>query len=140
MSLDLCNWIRGVKGFLKLGRAAIAPCPPSLMPLDQRFVSSTRNIEVLLSHTHSIVCDNDIGGLFLGCFKSCKMAAHNLKIHFNSLLMILHKTVSKMFRRIFSLIKNMFCDSNPGVFVIRVNTEQNQVTTSGAITTLHPGH
>ena len=79
----------------------------------QRFVSSTRNIEVLLSHTHSIVCDNDIGGLFLGCSKSCKMAAHNLKIHFNSLFMILHKKVSKMFRRVFSLIKNMFCDSNP---------------------------
>ena len=56
----------------------------------QRFVSSTRNIEVLLSHTHSIVCDNDIGGLFLGCSKFCKMAAHNLKIHFNSLFMILH--------------------------------------------------
>ena len=71
----------------------------------QRFVSSTRNIEVLLSHTHSIVCDNDIGGLFLGCSKSCKMAAHNLKIHFNSLFMILHKKVSKMFRRVFSLIE-----------------------------------
>ena len=49
----------------------------------QRFVSSTGNIEVLLSHTHSIVCDNDIGGLFLGCQKSCQMAAHDLKIHFN---------------------------------------------------------
>ena len=73
----------------------------------QRFVSSTRNIEVLLSHTHSIVCDNDIGGLFLGCFKSCKMAAHNLKIHFNFLFMILHKKVSKMFRRVFSLIKKI---------------------------------
>ena len=73
--------------------------------LKQRFVSTTRNIEVLLSHTHSIVCDNDIGGLFLGCSKSCKMAAHNLKIHFNSLFMILHKKVSKMFRRVFSLIK-----------------------------------
>ena len=72
---------------------------------NQRFVSSTRNIEVLLSHTHSIVCDNDIGGLFLGCSKSCKMAAHNLKIHFNSLFMILHKKVSKMFRRVFSLIE-----------------------------------
>ena len=49
----------------------------------QRFVSSTGNIEVLLSHTHSIVCDNDIGGLFLGCPKSCQMTAHDLKIHFN---------------------------------------------------------
>ena len=73
--------------------------------LTQRFVSSTRNIEVLLSHTHSIVCDNDTGGLFLGCFKSCKMAAHNLKIHFNFLFMILHKKVSKMFRRVFLLIE-----------------------------------
>ena len=49
----------------------------------QRFVSSTGNIEVLLSHTHSIVCDNDIGGLFLGCPKSSQMAAHDLKIDFN---------------------------------------------------------
>ena len=73
----------------------------------QRFVSSTRNIEVLLSHTHSIVCDNDIGGLFLGCSKFCKMAAHNLKIHFNSLFMILHKKVSKMLRRVFLLIKRI---------------------------------
>ena len=80
-------------------------CPKSAQI--QRFVSSTRNIEVLLSHTHSIVCDNDIGGLFLGCSKSCKMAAHNLKIHFNSLFMILHKKVSKMFRRVFLLIKEI---------------------------------
>ena len=57
-------------------------------------------MKALLSHIHSIVCDNDIGGLFLGCFKSCKMAAHNLKIHFNSLFMIQHRKVSKMFRRV----------------------------------------
>ena len=36
----------------------------------QRFVSSTGNMEVLLSHIHSIVCDNDIEGLILGCSKS----------------------------------------------------------------------
>ena len=29
----------------------------SIFPCDQRFVSSTGNMEVLLSHTHSIVCD-----------------------------------------------------------------------------------
>ena len=46
--------------------------------LGQRFVSSTGNIEVLLSHTHSIVCDNDLEGLFLGCLKSRQMAAHDL--------------------------------------------------------------
>ena len=40
------------------------PPKPLTDAADQRFVSSTRNIEVLLSHTHSIVCDNDIGGLF----------------------------------------------------------------------------
>jgi hypothetical protein len=38
---------------------------------DQRFVSSTGNMEVLLSHIHSI----------LECPKSCQMAAHNLKIY-----------------------------------------------------------
>ena len=40
--------------------------------LSQRFVSSTGNIEILLSHLHSIV---------LRCPKSCQMAAHNLKIY-----------------------------------------------------------
>ena len=49
-----------------------------------RLVSSTGNIEVLLSHTHSIVCDDDIGGLFLGCPKSCQMAAHNLEIYIST--------------------------------------------------------
>ena len=39
--------------------------------------------QVRLSHTHSIVCDNDLGGLFLGSPKSRQMAAHDLKIHFN---------------------------------------------------------
>ena len=39
--------------------------------------------------------------------KSCQSAAHNLKIHFNFLLMILHKKVTKMFRRVFSLIKKI---------------------------------
>ena len=72
---------------------------------NQRFVSRTGNMEVLLSHIHSIVCDNDIGGLFLGCSKSCQMAAHNLKIYFNFIFMILHEKVSKMFRILFSLIK-----------------------------------
>ena len=67
----------------------------------------TGNIEVLLSHTHSIVCDYDIEGLSLGCPKSCKMAAHNLKMHFNFLFKVLHKKVSKMFRRVFSLIKKI---------------------------------
>ena len=74
---------------------------------DQRFVSSTGNMKALLAHIHSIVCDNDIGGLFLGCSKSGKRAAHNLKIHFNSLFKILFKKVSKMFRRVFSLIKRI---------------------------------
>ena len=74
---------------------------------NQRFVSSTGNIEVLLSHTHSIVCDNDIWGLFLGCPKSCQMAAQNSKIHFNVLFMILHKKLSKMFIKVFSLIKKI---------------------------------
>ena len=73
----------------------------------QRFVSSTGNMEALLSHIHSIVCDNDIGGLFLGCPKSCQMAAHNLQIRFNFLFMILHKKVSKMFRKVFSFIKKI---------------------------------
>ena len=70
---------------------------------DQRFVSSTGNMKALLAHIHSIVCDNDIGGLFLGYPKSCQMAAHNSKIHFNFHFMILHMKVSKMLRKVFSL-------------------------------------
>jgi hypothetical protein len=49
------------------------------VPFRQRFVSSTGNMEVLLSHIHSVVCAYYIGGLFLKCPKSCQMAAHNLK-------------------------------------------------------------
>ena len=62
-------------------------------------------MEVLLSHIHSIVCDNDIEGIFLGCPKSCQMAAHNSKIHFIFQFMILHNKVSKIFRKVLSLIK-----------------------------------
>ena len=75
--------------------------------LKQRFVSSTGNMEVLLSHIHSIVCDNDIGGRFSGCPKSCQMAAQNSKIHLNVLFMILLKKLSKMFIKVFSLIKKI---------------------------------
>ena len=46
--------------------------------LDQRFVSSTGNMEVLLSCIHSIVCAFKP---ISNCLKSCQKAAHNLKIY-----------------------------------------------------------
>ena len=74
---------------------------------NQRFVSSTGNIEILLSHTHSIVCDYQIGGLFLN-IQSPDRWQHIIKdIHFSFVLMILHKKVSKMFRTVFLLIKKI---------------------------------
>ena len=72
----MSHYVINITPFLVgLGRVVFFPCAP------QRFVSSTGNMEVLLSHIHSIVCAYYIGGLFLKCPKSCQMAAHNLKIY-----------------------------------------------------------
>jgi hypothetical protein len=42
-----------------------------LVTQTQKFVLSTGNMEVLLSHIHSIVCAYHIGGLFLKCDQGC---------------------------------------------------------------------
>ena len=47
--------------------------------------------------------------LFLKCPKSCQMAGHNFKIHFNFLFMILQKKAFKMLKIVFSLIESSIC-------------------------------